>query len=299
MNIAEHSLVIPEHDWRKLLAAANGDSALLYLYLRAGGDAAEAETALHLSAARRAAAESSLRQLGLWQEKPKLLRPVEPPTYTEAELAERLQSGTFPQLLGEAQRRLGRVLSTEEMKILLSMNNYLGLSDEVISILISYCLHRARLRGSSRPPSMRTIEREAYAWADLGIETLEEAAAHVQQELEQQTIRREMQRVLQLSDRRLFPKEEAYLNQWIAWGFSPREVSLAFERACLKIGHFNWKYINSILESWHSQGLHTVSAIETGDKAPAKAAPQEQQPNQWAKDAVARMMRQEEEQHGL
>ena len=35
--MTEQALTIPERDWRKLLAAASGDAALLYLYQRAGG----------------------------------------------------------------------------------------------------------------------------------------------------------------------------------------------------------------------------------------------------------------------
>ena len=65
----------------------------------------------------------------------------------------------------------------------------------------------------------------------------------------------------------------------------------------MQIGSFKWPYIESIVESWKKQGLYTVADIQAQDKGPAKPAakPQEQQPNQWAKDAVARMMRAQEE----
>ena len=67
----------------------------------------------------------------------------------------------------------------------------------------------------------------------------------------------------------------------------------------MNTGGLKWPYLNSILKSWHTQGLHTVQAIEAGDKAPGASAPQKQplnsQPSQWAKDAVARMMRAQEE----
>jgi hypothetical protein len=61
--------VIPERDWRKLLAAASGDSALLYLYLRAGGTEPQAKHALRMSDEQCAAASSFLRQSGLWEDK--------------------------------------------------------------------------------------------------------------------------------------------------------------------------------------------------------------------------------------
>lgn len=290
-------LVIPESDWRKLLAAGSGDGALLYLYLRAGGDPAQAETGLHLSRSRMDCASASLKQLGLWPDPPKILRPAEPPTYTEAEVIRQMrESDGFSHLLGEAQRRLGKVLSTEELKILLSLYDYLGLPAEVISVLISYCIQRTRAKGSTRMPSMRTIEREAYRWADLGIDTMEEAAAHMQVELERQSQVNTLRRVLQLTDRRLAPGEEKLLRQWVDWGFGPEVVALAYDKTCLNTGSFSWKYIHSILHSWHSQGLHTVAEIQAGDKAPgSRSGGQTQQSRQWAREAVERMMQTQEE----
>ena len=101
-------IIIPEQDWRKLLAAASGDAALLYLFLRAGGSPEQAEASLRLSKPRMECAEAALKQMGLWPETPKILRPAQPPVYTEADLIQ-AQHTEFPRLLGEAQRRLGKV----------------------------------------------------------------------------------------------------------------------------------------------------------------------------------------------
>jgi len=296
--MTDQNLLIPEQDWRRLLAAASGDAALLYLFLRAGGQADQAEQALRFSQPRMEVAVASLKQMGLWPEEPKILRPAEPPTYTEADLIRAEQQTQFPQLLGEAQRRLGKVLSTEEAKVLLSIYDYLGMPGEVVSILISYCIQRARARGSIRNPSMHTIEREAYHWADLGIDTMEEAAAYMQLQLDRQSKAGQMRKALQLGDRKLTPGEEKLVLQWIDWGFGPAEVHKAYEKTCMNTGGLKWPYLNSILKSWHTQGLHTLAAIESGDKAPGAPNPAQAQnaaPSQWAKDAVARMMQTQEE----
>lgn len=287
----ERGLVIPERDWRKLLAAASGDSALLYLFIRAGGDLSQAQIALRMDRSRLDCALSSLQQLGLWQEAPKVLRPSAPPVYTEADLSRELhrESG-FPRLIGEVQRRLGKVLSTEELKILLSLYDYLGMPTEVISLLISYCLQRARMKGSLRQPSIRTIEKEAYHWADLGIDTMEEAASYIQMQLERQNKVGAIRTALQLTDRKLTPTEERYINQWLDWGFGEPEILMAYEKTCLNTGSLKWPYMNSILSRWNDQDLHSKAAIENGDKAPGKAG-QSQEPSQWERDAVARMMR--------
>jgi len=286
-----HDLFIPEQDWRKLLAASSGDSALLYLYIRTGGDPAHAGEALRMNASRLECAAASLRQMGLWPETPKIIRPDTPPVYSEEELIRhQRQDHGFQHLIGETQRRLGKLLSTEELKILLSLYDYLGMPTEVISLLISYCLQRARMKGSLRQPSIRTIEKEAYHWADLGIDTMEEAASYIQMQLERQNKVGAIRTALQLTDRKLTPTEERYINQWLDWGFGEPEILMAYEKTCLNTGSLKWPYMNSILSRWNDQDLHTKAAIETGDKTPGKAV-QSQEPSQWERDAVARMMR--------
>ena len=55
---------IDQTDLRKLLTAANGDAALLYLYLRCGNDPAGAGQALQMPQSRYSCAVAALRQLG-------------------------------------------------------------------------------------------------------------------------------------------------------------------------------------------------------------------------------------------
>lgn len=294
----KQGLMVPEQDYRKLLAAASGDGTLLYLYLRAGGSPNQAETALRMSRSRMECAAATLKQLGLWPEQPKAVRPSAPPAYTEEDLIREMNRETgFPQLVGETQRRLGRVLSSEELKVLLSLCDYLGMAADVISILVSYCIQRGKARGNLRMPSLHAIEKEAYHWTDLGIETMEEAAAYMQMQLERQTKAGQIRQVLQLGERRLTPGEEKLVLQWIDWGFGEAEIAKAYEKTCMNTGGLKWPYLNSILKSWHNQGLHTLQAIEAGDKTPGKPGTQAQngQLGQLELDAIKRMMQSQEE----
>lgn len=295
----ESLLSIPLSDVRRLLGASSGDAALLYLYLRTGAEPCAAAEALRMPAHRVDAAMASLRQLGLWEE-PKD-RPVirqAPPVYTEADVT-RAASRGFGLLVGEAQRRLGRILSTEELKILLSLTDYLGLPAEVIGVLITYCIQRGRARGQSRAPSIRMIEKEAYYWADEGIDTLEEASFYMQSQLRKQSSVGQIQSRLQLSGRRLTAGEEKYILSWLDMGFSEDAISLAYEKTCLNTGGMKWPYCNSILKSWHEKNLHTVAEIEAGDvrpqnsrqKAPVGSAGQGEL-GVLERDAVARLLKQ-------
>ena len=204
-------------------------------------------------------------------------------------------------MVGEAQRRLGRILSTEELKILLCIYRYLGLAPEVISILISYCIQRGHARGVSRMPSIRTIEKEAYRWADLGIETMEQAAAYMQQQLQLQNGIGRVRRLLGIGERRLTAGEEKFVVTWLSWGFGEKEIQLAYEKTCMNTGGLKWPYLNSILKSWHEQGFTTLAQIDAGDRQPAKAAKpgygvqrHGDKLTELEREAIARMMQEED-----
>ena len=267
-------ITISNTDLKRLLACANADAALLYLYLASGGDASKAAEHLRMTQARAELAAASLRQLGLMErDEQKHLLPAEAPCYTEADVTREYRTNPeFPSMIGEAQRRLGRLLSTEEIKILLCVYRYLGLPPEVISILINYCIQRSKARGQTRLPSIRAIEKEAYRWADLGIDTMEEAAVYMQSQLQLQANVSKIQQLLGIEGRKLTPGEEKLISSWLSWGFGEREIQLAYEKTCMNTGGLKWPYLNSILNSWHEKGLTTLAAIESGDRPPENKA---------------------------
>lgn len=291
-------LKLPLSQVRRLLTSGSGDAALLYLYIQSGGPLPPEPNALRLSPERVEAALTSLRGLGLYETAAAHIRP-EPPRYTESDVLNATKrEGSFPLLVGEAQRRFGRVLSTEELKILLSMTDYLGLPEEVVGLLITFCIQRARAKGNTRAPSLRSVEKEAYRWADEGIDTLQTAGPYMQARLERLTQIGKLQDRLQLTGRRLTQAEERYLNDWLELGFDGDAIVLAYERTCLNTGSMKWPYCNSIIQSWHGKGLHTVREIETGDvrpqsspsrKVPAGSAGQGEL-GEVEQDALARML---------
>ncbi len=266
MNI--ESVTVPASDLRRLLAGAGGDAALLYLYIRSGNSPEKAEQELRLGQARFGCAAATLRQLGLWpEERPNPILPGERPTYTEKDVLEAMDGdGEFRLLYGEIQRLLGRNLNTEELKIILAFQRYLGLPGEVISVLVSFCKDRSRQRGSLRNPSLRTIEKEAYHWAEQGIDTLEEAAAYIQtQNLRNSKLGRLMG-LLQIRGRSLTAAEERIAQSWLDMGVADEVITMAYERTCINTGGMNWPYMNKILTSWHKAGLKTADAIRAGDR---------------------------------
>ena len=264
-------LTIEKAQLHRLLSTANGDAALLYLYLRSGNDPRQAEQVLHLSQSRLSCAGAILRQLGLWQPEQKKFVAGERPAYTEADVMSAMDTDRdFRSLYGEIQRLLGRNLNTEELKIILGFVRYLSLPPDVISVLVCYCKERARQKGSLRNPSLRTIEKEAYAWAEQGIDTMEEAAAFIQNQNTRNSQLGQLMQTLQIRGRSLTAGEERYARQWLDMGFDREVLALAYERTCLNTGGLNWAYMNRILARWHEAGLHTAQQVKNGDRKPSQ-----------------------------
>ena len=270
MNI--ENVTIDKMEVRKLLGAANGDAALLYIYIQSGNDPKDAEKALGIHGARLSCAAATLRQMGMWpEERRSPILSGERPNYSERDVIEAMDSdASFKLLYGEVQRLLGRNLNTEELKILLSFERYLGLPAEVSSVLVSYCKDRARQKGSLRNPSLRTIEKEAYFWAERGIDTLEEAAAYIQTQNVRASRLSHLMGILQIRGRNLTQAEERLASGWLEAGFDDAAISMAYERTCLNTGGMNWPYMNKILTRWKDAGMLTGEQVSKND---TKGAP--------------------------
>ncbi len=286
------SIQISTGDVRRLLSAASGDAALLYIYINSGNALDRAGADLRLSESRLSCAAATLRQLGLWpEEKVTHIAPGERPAYSEVDVMNAMdRDDSFRSLYGEIQRLLGRSLNTEELKILLGFVRYLGMSSELVSVLVCYCKDRARQKGSLRNPSLRTIEKEAYAWAERGIDTVEEAAAFIQaQNVRTSRLSRLMQ-LLQIRGRTLTAAEERYAAAWLEMGFEDDAIAMAYEKTCLNTGGLNWAYMNKILQRWHDAGLHTADAIRRGDRKPGAAKGGQRQLDSDEIAAIQKMM---------
>ena len=292
----ESALQIPQSDVTKLLCARNPDAALLYLYIHSGADITRAEEALQLPKTRYTCAAATLRQMGLWPEVRNTVFAGERPQYTEQDVMGAMGTDrSFQSLYGEVQRVLGRSLNTEELKILLGFVRYLGLPADVISMLIYYCKDKARAKGQLRNPSLRAIEKEAYYWAEQGIDIMEEAAAFIQNQNLRKSRLSGLMELLQIRGRTLTPGETRYAESWLEMGFAEDVLKLAYEKTCLNTGGLSWAYMNKILTRWQENGLFTLEQVMAGDKKPVKSVPRGAtgKPGQAELDAIAKLLKED------
>lgn len=269
----------------RLLALGDGNCALLYLYaLRKNGAFSKGQAAADLcrTEAEIEKAARRLREDGLFssssKDRKKPLPPDELPEYTAEDLAaESADKNDFPVIVEEAQRILGKTLTGADMKTLFGIYDYLKLPAEVVILLINHCVEFTKERsGPGRLPSMKTIEKEAYAWFNREIMTLERAEEYLRAKKKLADSTGEVKQILQINGRGFSATERQYVESWLEMGFGPEAIEIAYDRTVVKTGGLQWKYMNSILVSWDKKGLHTAEDIMTGDRrdaSPAKGKP--------------------------
>ena len=301
MPTAEQNL-IPSSAADKLIAAHDGDVALLYIWLcRQGGfDADRAARELCRTGAEIKNAYEKLCRMGLERQcaeapaEPKLPPAEELPEYTSEDIVRRSREDSgFQAVIAQAQRKLGRALSTADLKTLFGIYDYLALPADVIFMLIGYCIDVfAEKYGPGRLPSMRSIEKEAYSWANREIITIEQADEYIRSAAEKRSRAGEIKFAMGLGSRVLTPTERKYMLSWFDMGFDNETILIAYDRTVTNTGALKWGYMNKIMLSWHEKGIHTAAEVaERDDRTPASAVKAENRPRSKVSGAELERLR--------
>lgn len=267
----------------KLIAAHDGDVALLYIYLlRTGSQELEsAARDLCRTLGEVSAAYEKLQRMGLLaggsaapaaeKEPPRHPEPAEElPEYEAEDLVRRAKEDAgFAAVVQEAQKVLGHVLSSSDLKRLFGIYDYLALPPEVILMLLNHCVSTSR----NRRPSMRFIEKEAYVWANREILSLEQAEEYIRRSRERREDIDRAKEALNIRGRELTATEGKYIAAWLDMGFGEDCLSIAYDRTVTNTGALKWGYMNKILISWHEKGIHTAAQVQEKDGR-RKSAPQ-------------------------
>lgn len=231
--------------------------------LACGGTAAEVAQKLH------ATETDVLYAWGYWKgkgylqeaEEKQVQKPVllssQRPEYSPAEL---LQVGKHPdimRLFQTAQQKLGKMLSQQDMSLLFSFYDWLGLPIEVIELLLSYCV-------SNGHKGMRYIEKVALGWAEEGIDSADRAVEYIEMR------KTGFQSIMKAFGQNRLPvaAEEAYLKKWLQEYKLPLDVvKIACERTVLQAGKASFAYADKILTNWKAAGVKSAADVEEQDRA--------------------------------
>lgn len=155
-----------------------------------------------------------------------------------------------------AQEILGKPLGSKDIETLYWFYDELGMSPEVISILLEYCVSKDKR-------NMKYIEKVAISWHENGIFTIEAADKFISAEKERSSYFYSLRKLFGIDDRPLSKKEEEYLKNWHEeCGMDENMIALAYEYCIMHTSKLSFPYINSIIKSWHKQGIKTVEEAE-------------------------------------
>lgn len=263
-----------------LIAAHDGDVALLYIYLcrRGGDDLEQAARELCRTMGEISAAWEKLQRMGLLPVGEaaaplgQALRPApaeELPEYETEDLLRRSKEDAgFYAIVAEAQKVLGHVLSSSDLKRLFGIYDYLALPPEVILMLLNHCVSISQ----GRRPSMRFIEKEAYTWANREIMSMEQAEEYIRSSRQRREDLGRIKESLGIRGRELTATEQKYISSWLDMGFGEDCIALAYDRTVTNTGALKWNYMNKILLSWNEKKLYSRAQVEEKEGR-RKAAP--------------------------
>ena len=254
-----------------LIAAHDGDVALLYIYLRrrGGDDLERAARELCRTMGEIRAAREKLQRMGLLTEGTGCAAPPEqrarpapaeelPEYETEDLLRRSKEDAGFAAIVSEAQKVLGHVLSSSDLKRLFGIYDYLALPPEVILMLLNHCVSISQ----GRRPSMRFIEKEAYVWANREIMSLEQAEEYIRSSRQRREELGRIKESLGIRGRELTATEQKYISSWLDMGFGEDCIALAYDKTVTNTGALKWNYMNKILLSWDEKKLHSRDQVE-------------------------------------
>ncbi len=271
----ESGIVIPSATAEKLIGLEDGDAIRLYLLLCSGAVPEEDALCrrLGLTAERLARAEERLVAAGLARSAPReaagpALREGERvPVYSVEEIAElKTRDPAFAQIVCEAERVIKPLLTQSDLRELMTLYSYFGLSAEAFIALIHFVAARAsRQSDGARRPSMMTLRKEAMRWVDMGITDGEKAEEYSVRELELAARAREFEKLLKLSA--CTNEDRWLLRSWAELGFDGDAVRLAAEISVKRKGEILLTYMNRIIRGWKQDGLTDSAEIARRERA--------------------------------
>jgi len=177
------------------------------------------------------------------------------PHYSIEDVELRLTDKEVQRLFYIAETLQGKLLTDIERKMLLGFYDDLGLSVDVIEVLIDYCVANNKKNHSY----MKTV---AYDWADMQISTVEQAEEYINRFTSQYV---EIFKYFGITNREPIKREIKVMDAWLeAW---PLEVIReACEKTIIQKGSMNLKYAGGIFESWKKNNITTLEQIKQLDK---------------------------------
>lgn len=176
-----------------------------------------------------------------------------------AEIAERVRtSEQIRNLFMMAEATLGRLLNSTDQRSLIWIHEYLGLSIDVILMLVQYCVSLGK-------NNIMYIEKVAFEWQEKNICTLDDAQNEIQRHQLFDAYEKKILFSLGINSKPSANQSEIFKN-WYDKNISSELVECAYNRTMDSIGRLSIPYMNSIIMSWNEKGISNCNDITEFEK---------------------------------
>lgn len=187
------------------------------------------------------------------------------PDFAPAEIADRVKEQKEAEyLFKHCEALYGRPLKHNEQRTLMLILDDACLPVEAAMILIDYCFSVNK----ATPAYMRTLAQD---WVNSDITTIEKAE---QKSAELRSLEDAVGRFKKMFEvTSAFSKQQRdFIDKWVNYyGFSDEMINEAYQITMDSTGKLAFKYMNRILEDWHSKGILTPEQISNEKRPSAKA----------------------------
>ncbi len=177
--------------------------------------------------------------------------------YQSAELATLLeQKQALADYVTECQRVLGKTVNVYDTGLLVGLVDQLGFSEESVLAILAYAVRLGKA-------TVRYAERIAIRFYDEGISSTEGVYERIRVMEKSAEVISQIRSLFGMGSRDLSTTEKKLFTAWTqTLGYGIDEIRLAYDITIDAIHTPAPKYINTILEKWYAEGLHTARDIE-------------------------------------
>lgn len=181
----------------------------------------------------------------------------EVPSYPASRLEDFLQKEEIRQLVFITEQYLGKTLSPSEVNYILFFYDGLHFSVDLIEYLIEYCISK----GSK---SFHYMKKVALAWAQAGIQTIQEAK---QASAAYNKNYYSVLKAFGIQGRAPAEPEAAFIRKWLEdYSFSLDIILEACNRTMSAIHQPSFEYADSILKKWNVNNIRHLADIRFLDE---------------------------------
>ena len=151
------------------------------------------------------------------------------------------------------------MLTFDDQRTILWIYDHLGMSADIIMMLIAYCCSVGRT-------NMGYIEKAALDWHEKNIATHEQAENEILLMQRSFTFEAKVQSRLKMQNK-LTASQKKYIDEWARMDMSVDLVELAYDKTVDATGKPAFQYMNKILVKWHDNNITDMqSAIEFDER---------------------------------